>query len=197
MLSAVVAVLALVAGAVSLVRGRGRRASAVVSMSMALLPIAAVFLPALAARDYPPINDISTDLEDPPALPAAPTYPQDFKVIVAEAYPDVNTLELAAAPDEVWERVLEVAREQGRWRVPDPQPEAEAATPPRFLVGVAESAVFRFRDDFIIRVDGRGDRSLVDMRSRSRDGRGDLGVNAQRIREFMRALALRMQEPAP
>ena len=39
-----------------------------------------------------------------------------------------------------------------------------------------------------VRPDGAG-RSLVDMRSVSRVGVGDLGVNAQRIRDFLEDLA--------
>jgi uncharacterized protein (DUF1499 family) len=49
--------------------------------------------------------------------------------------------------------------------------------------------VFRFVDDVLVRVrpaDGGG--ALVDVRSKSRDGRGDLGVNAARIRAFAEKL---------
>jgi len=35
-----------------------------------------------------------------------------------------------------------------------------------------------------VRVRGDGSGSHVDLRSRSRDGRGDLGANAARIRSF-------------
>ena len=47
------------------------------------------------------------------------------------------------------------------------------------------SRVFRFVDDVVVRIraDRRGTR--VDLRSKSRDGRGDLGANADRIREFL------------
>lgn len=58
------------------------------------------------------------------------------------------------------------------------------------LEGVAESRIFRLRDDFVVRVrpeEGGGTR--VDMRSKSRVGRGDLGANAERIHEFLQALA--------
>ena len=56
------------------------------------------------------------------------------------------------------------------------------------LEGVATSQLFKFRDDFVVRVRADGDASVVDMRSKSRDGIGDRGVNAARIRTFFAAL---------
>ena len=47
---------------------------------------------------------------------------------------------------------------------------------------------FGFVDDIVIRVGAAGAGSRVDMRSLSRQGRGDLGVNAKRIRAYMAAL---------
>ena len=58
------------------------------------------------------------------------------------------------------------ADEQGRI-------EATASTP---YVG--------FKDDVVIRIQAAGDGSLVDVRSKSRIGKGDMGVNAARVREF-------------
>jgi uncharacterized protein (DUF1499 family) len=46
---------------------------------------------------------------------------------------------------------------------------------------------FGFKDDVIIRVVSQGGGSMVDVRSVSRIGRSDLGKNADRIREFIRA----------
>ena len=51
---------------------------------------------------------------------------------------------------------------------------------------------FRFTDDVVIRVIGHGSGSRVDMRSLSRQGRSDFGVNAARIRLFMAALRNRL-----
>jgi uncharacterized protein (DUF1499 family) len=46
---------------------------------------------------------------------------------------------------------------------------------------------FGFIDDVVIRVDtaDTADRSKIDVRSVSRIGRGDIGVNAHRIREYL------------
>ena len=47
---------------------------------------------------------------------------------------------------------------------------------------------FGFVDDVVIRVQPAGAGSRVDMRSLSRQGVGDLGVNARRVRAYMAAL---------
>jgi uncharacterized protein (DUF1499 family) len=45
-----------------------------------------------------------------------------------------------------------------------------------------------FTDDFVIRVTADGAGSRVDMRSESRQGVSDFGVNAKRIRAYLSAL---------
>ena len=61
------------------------------------------------------------------------------------------------------------------------------------MVGRIEASdrtlVFRFVDDVVIRLrPARGGGTQLDVRSKSRDGRGDLGANAGRIRAFRDAL---------
>ena len=45
---------------------------------------------------------------------------------------------------------------------------------------------FGFKDDVVVRIQPRGDESLVDVRSLSRVGKSDVGTNAQRIRAYLR-----------
>ncbi|MBC7505868.1 MAG: DUF1499 domain-containing protein, partial [Sandarakinorhabdus sp.] len=45
-----------------------------------------------------------------------------------------------------------------------------------------------FKDDVVIRLTPAGTGTRVDMRSKSRVGKGDLGVNAKRINDFLDAL---------
>jgi len=47
---------------------------------------------------------------------------------------------------------------------------------------------YGFVDDIVIRVRVDGNGSRIDIRSHSRHGRGDLGVNAARIRKYLAAL---------
>ena len=44
---------------------------------------------------------------------------------------------------------------------------------------------FGFKDDLVVRVRSEADLSIIDVRSVSRVGQTDLGVNAQRIRAFL------------
>ena len=57
------------------------------------------------------------------------------------------------------------------------------------MEAMATSRLFGFHDDIAIRVRPEADgTSRIDVRSKSRDGQGDLGVNAARIRTFVAAL---------
>src|SRR5438093_431743 len=57
------------------------------------------------------------------------------------------------------------------------------------LEATATSRLFGFQDDIAIRVRPEADgTSRIDMRSKSRDGQGDFGVNAARIRTFVQAV---------
>ena len=48
--------------------------------------------------------------------------------------------------------------------------------------------VFRFVDDVVVRITPIATGSRIDLRSKSRDGRGDLGANAARIRALQESL---------
>jgi uncharacterized protein (DUF1499 family) len=53
------------------------------------------------------------------------------------------------------------------------------------LLARETSTIFRFVDDVVVRVrPAAGGGSIVDVRSKSRVGRGDIGANAARIRRF-------------
>jgi hypothetical protein len=164
-------------GVVALLRRKGRRA--LVSLLLGLVPVGSLSALGIASSGYPPINDISTDLTDPPALARTQAYPGDFAPIVREAYPDLATLIVDAPPDAVFQAAMELASTHPGWTVELADARA------RIIHGVAETRLFHFRDDFAIRVRPRGSQSVVDMRSRSRDGKGDIGANAARIRAFL------------
>ena len=55
------------------------------------------------------------------------------------------------------------------------------------IEAVATTYWFGFKDDIVIRVETTSEGSVVDLRSASRVGRGDLGANAVRIRTFITA----------
>jgi len=58
------------------------------------------------------------------------------------------------------------------------------------IEGYSTSNLFHFNDDFVIQVrQGEGTGSVLEMRSKSRDGIGDQGVNHKRIMEFFAAVS--------
>jgi uncharacterized protein (DUF1499 family) len=62
-----------------------------------------------------------------------------------------------------------------------------AAIDPRSgrLEATARTRWFGFHDDIVVRVTPEGSGSRLDVRSASRVGRGDVGTNARRVREFL------------
>jgi uncharacterized protein (DUF1499 family) len=188
-LGGLVAIVASVLTLRRLVRGRGMGRGGVVAV------IVAIAFVALAARNgnAPRINDFTTDLADPPAFVHAATipanagrdlsYPADFAATQRSCCPDLHPARLRGGSDEAFARARRVAEGMPAWTI-------VAADPSGGIIeAVATSRMFRFADDIVIRVrpDGGG-QSRVDMRSKSRDGKGDMGVNAARIRRYIDAL---------
>lgn len=180
------------AGMVRARPGSGRRGLSLAALGF-LLGLLAFLIPWAwreSAAGAPPIHDITTDLQDPPLFQAilplradAPNPAEYGGPEVAEqqraAYPDLRTLDLAIPPAEAFDRALRAARDMG-WEVVAAEPEAGR------LEAVATTLWFGFEDDVVVRIRGEeGGGSQVDARSVSRVGRGDLGTNAERIRDFL------------
>jgi uncharacterized protein (DUF1499 family) len=179
-----------IAGFVTALRGatvRGMRAC------FGGLVVAGVFFwLAISGSSAPRINDVSTSLEAPPELVAARevpanrgrdlTFPKPFEQVVRDAYPNLQPLRLPGTPEQVFERALFLARTRPDWRIT--RVDRETLT----FEGEATTKLFRFRDDFVVRVRPAAEGAVLDMRSKSRDGQGDLGANARRIEEFFALL---------
>lgn len=145
-----------------------------------------------SAGRVPPIHDITTDLDDPPrfvaVLPLRRGAPNSTEyngaALAAQqraGYPDLGPARLAAPPDQVFARAVEVARALG-WQIVAAVP-AEGR-----LEATDRTRWFGFRDDVVVRVAAEGAGTRVDVRSVSRVGRSDLGTNARRIRRFLETL---------
>ncbi|MHB0954340.1 MAG: DUF1499 domain-containing protein [Allorhizobium sp.] len=161
----------------------------VVMLGMLLsLPVAGLGLAFdLAARTTPPINDVSTDIEDPPVFWFTVT-PTDYPVQNAEpqraAYPDVRPLELSLSFDDAFAAALALAEDRN-WDVLSADP-AEAQ-----IEAIATSFLYGFEDEVAVRVMKTESGTRVDMRSRSRLGQIDRGANARRIEAFLSDLKAR------
>ena len=146
----------------------------------------------LSRGRLPPIHDISTDTSDPPkfiALAAARTSAPNggeyggaaVAALQRDGYPDIVPLTLALPPDQALVECLHVAKALG-WEL------AASPTTMRFEA-TDTTAFFGFKDDIVVRITPAGPASRIDLRSSARAGRGDLGTNASRIREFYRLLS--------
>lgn len=142
-----------------------------------------------AARVYPPINDITTDTDDPPELWEVPNpvaYPgPKVAAMQQQGYPELRPLEVAMEPAQAFRFASDVAREIG-WEIvseniSDLQIEA-----------VATSFLFGFEDYVAVRLQDADGQTRVDVRSHSRLGRIDRGVNERRIRMYLRHLKQRV-----
>jgi len=141
----------------------------------------------------PRINDFTTDPTDPPAFRFAMTlgpnqgrdlgYPQAFAALQRECCADLRPAKVRGTPHDAYEHALRIAKGRPDWTVTQADPEALT------IEVVATSKVFRFQDDLVMRVRPAVDGGArIDVRSKSRDGKGDIGANTGRIRELVEAL---------
>ncbi len=158
----------------------------------------------MAARSVPAIHDISTDLADPPQfqsltvradnmdnIPGADdpemkglNPQQRWRTLHQQAYGDIRAVRIEQRVGEVISKAERLAKARG-WEVIMALP-AEGR-----MEATATTAMFRFKDDVVLRVrpTETGTGSIVDMRSVSRVGQSDIGTNARRIREFLADLS--------
>jgi uncharacterized protein (DUF1499 family) len=120
--------------------------------------------------------------------PNALAYPGDATAAKqAQAYPYIRPLVIDRPANAVFEAALAEARAEG-WRIAASDPEAGR------IEATARTFWFGFRDDVVIRISRTPDgESVVDMRSASRVGESDLGVNAARIYGFLKELEARLK----
>lgn len=184
-------ILALVAGVSALIqaaRGRGFGQGRVAALVAAMIFIATLG----AGGSGPMTNDFTTNLADPPSFENALTiaanqgrdmaHKAEDAEIQREWYPDLAPLTLPIPSSEAFGLALSVARDMPTWTVVWDDSSSGR------IEAVAETRVFGFRDDVAIRVSDADGGSVIDVRSKSRDGKGDLGANEARIRAYLDAV---------
>lgn len=169
--------------------GASRAASGFV---LAVLLIA----PALGFAGYalrlPPITDVSTDTIDPPqfavALEDRPPdanhihYDERGAGLQIASYPSLRSFVVDLPPEEAYAKVLRLVHERG-WRLLSAIPPTGRRSTGQ-IEAVAPSLLPGLEDDVVIRIRGQNDRARLDMRSASRYGPVDAGINAWRITSF-------------
>lgn len=149
---------------------------------------------ATKALRLPALNDITTDLDDPPVFSSSPGAlaardghrPADLdrrrRQAQEWAYPAIRTIVLDSEPETAFQQVRDAVKIL-KWRVIE-----EVRPDDRRGLGrieaIVESPLMRFQDDITIRFRWTGSVTRVDLRSVSRFGRHDFGANAARIRRF-------------
>ena len=147
------------------------------------------------ASAVPPIHDITTDVTNPPEFVAIAPLREgapnpvsyeggDVTKQQLEAYPEIKTQLLPQSINEVYIAAERTIDALGWERV------TEGALP-NTLEATDTTTWFGFKDDVVVRLTAQNDDTLVDVRSKSRVGKSDLGKNAQRINAFL--LELRNQ----
>ncbi|WP_176399711.1 DUF1499 domain-containing protein [Novosphingobium sp. B 225] len=196
-LGGAVALLALLCGLIALWSGRGQRLAgrkALVAATLVALGLGGfVASRPLVARGIPAIHDISTDLANPPEFRALPLRADNlagvetidnWRKLHAAAYGDIAPLH----SDKPVATMLVDARRQAEaqgWTIAAFDPNAGR------MEATASVSFIRFQDDVVLvaQPGPQGQGSIVNMRSVSRIGISDFGVNAKRVRDFLKVLA--------
>jgi hypothetical protein len=156
------------------------------------------------AWSSPMIHDVSTDLADPPQfqslvlrtdnwdkIPGSDdaemkllTPQQRWVAVHQKSYGDIRSVKISQPVVDVVTKAERLSKARG-WDL------ALSLPAQGRLEATATTKLFRFKDDIVLRVrpteDGKA--SIVDMRSVSRVGIGDMGTNAKRVREFLADLS--------
>jgi uncharacterized protein (DUF1499 family) len=191
---------ALAVSALALLLGRSRLQWREVAVAIAAFAVGLLiaFVPWHYDRmrtTVPPIHDITTDSDNPPAFAAVvaartadggnPAAYEGAKIAgqQRQAYPDIAPVNLPLPQDAAFNRALDAAQRMG-WTIvaaDDRAGRIEASDRSRW---------FGFTDDIVIRITAEGSGSRVDVRSSARLGRSDFGVNAARVRNYLGALRM-------
>ncbi|OUS72558.1 hypothetical protein B5G52_07465 [Pseudoalteromonas sp. A601] len=161
----------------------------------AVLAIVAVAMPLSImskAKSVPPIHDISTDVVTPPEFVAIAKLRADAPNPVEYAGPETAAQQLKAYPDLTTLRFKENTKHVIRVSIDSVKSlgwELVSADIENGIIEATDTTMwFGFKDDVVIRVIAKGDGSELDIRSKSRVGKSDLGKNAERINQFIAQL---------
>jgi uncharacterized protein (DUF1499 family) len=176
------------------------RVSLAIALGLGVLTTPAAMLVQLAR--LPTLNDITTDIDDPPAFSRSRAAlaargglvpaerPRDSRLPQREAYQRIIPIITELPAEEAFEIALKAARNMG-WQVIEGTVPGGRTGAGR-IDAIATTRILRFADDVTIRIRPRVDGSRIDVRSVSRLGRHDLGTNAARIQAFSDEVQLLM-----
>lgn len=184
-----------VLGALALVSSLYQRQSkAVIKSLLATILGVAILAPTInnvlnKPTSYPPIHDITTNVDNPPEFIAITEERSGAKNSLIyggteiskqqlQAFPSIKPIMISLDAQAAYAKALNIAHVMG-WEIV-----AENVTSMRFEA-TDRTPFFNFADDIVVQISAQENGSRVDLRSVSRIGRGDRGVNAQRIKKFI------------
>lgn len=106
----------------------------------------------------------------------------DVKTGATPEYPDIQPQRFNRPFDEVFEASTNTAQAMG-WEIRETNREQG------IIEAIATTQILKFKDDVTVTLTREGAVTIVNVRSKSRVGKGDLGTNARRIRAFQAELA--------
>jgi hypothetical protein len=176
---------------------------AIVALTLLAVPAGAW----VYSRNWPAINDVSTDLAEPPDFTEAKDerpadansvdYPGErFAELQRSSYPDIKSLVLPRPADDAYELVLQALGKLKYKTTLELPPETEENAP-GFIEFSDHSLVLGLVDDVVIRVLDEDQSSRIDVRSASRYGPFDFGRNAERVRALLKQIVVRFEASVP
>lgn len=163
-----------------------------IAMFLSLIALSPALIALPSFLRYPALSDATTDIKSPPELPSAPAkngdpawQNADYADDLTDGFPTLAT-RIYDLPIEVCWAEIEALADQQSWRITQKQAPLD-----QFSTGQLSAVVrswFGFYDDLTIILALESDGVHVDMRSASRFGEHDLGVNGRRIEKFLTAL---------
>jgi hypothetical protein len=181
-------------------RGVGIATAALLLLLIPLVPAGYVGLRLLTR---PALADVSTDIDDPPAFSRSqaaltarsgrvpPDVPAERRRLQRQAYPKAVPILLEEPAEAAFDLARRAAIALG-WQVLESARPGGRSGAGR-IEAVARGRILRFSEDITIRIRPRVDGSRIDIRSASRLGSHDLGINAQRIAAFADEIDLLME----
>jgi uncharacterized protein (DUF1499 family) len=198
---------ALVAASMIWQTGRPGTARVLFAVCFSLVLISAPLLYEVWLRDYPMLYDVTTDVADPPPFTVAVSLrtPGSNSVAYdrrrsadeqARAYPDIKPMRIERSSEEAYALVVDAVKKVKMEIVRDDAPNLETGTPGA-IEAVDRTIIIGLYHDVAIRVSGDSENARVDIRSASRFGHGDMGRNAERIRELVKEIQARVDATTP
>ena len=194
----VVAIVAFILLIVTISLKKAKQRSALPLIASAIGALTALYFPLsmkFTVDSLPYIHDVTTDTETPPLFvdlveirnadprtKNSAEYPgKEVAAQQLEGYPDLQSLLLDQSKEQVFDKARATIDTLG-W-------ELVSSLPSQGRLEATDTTFwFGFKDDVVIRIRANEGKTLVDVRSKSRVGKSDLGANANRIQKFLNQL---------